>query len=127
MKTARCNRCEAPIIWARWESKNKWVSVDPETCRSDDRTTENDFGHTSPVFETWHRFHRCAEKNTQPNHSEQVAAAYAALHLMESAPPEVVRAAYRALAAMHHPDKGGDTRIMQNLNLAFELAMAVRS
>ncbi len=44
---------------------------------------------------------------------------YATLHLLPSAPPEVVKAAYRALSMIHHPDKGGDTRAMQKVNEAY--------
>ncbi len=47
--------------------------------------------------------------------------AYAALHLLPSAPPEVVTAAYRALAKKVHPDAGGHTRKMQKLNEAYAL------
>lgn len=45
---------------------------------------------------------------------------YAALYLMPGAPPEVVRAVYRTLARLHHPDAGGDTRAMQEINAAYE-------
>jgi hypothetical protein len=34
--------------------------------------------------------------------------AYARLHLLPSAPPEVVTAAYHALVRLYHPDVGGD-------------------
>jgi len=34
--------------------------------------------------------------------------AYAVLHLLPTAPPEVVQAAHRALVKLHHPDRGGD-------------------
>jgi DnaJ-domain-containing protein 1 len=44
---------------------------------------------------------------------------YAALHLLPTAPPSVVKAAYRALATAHHPDKGGDVVAMQNINRAY--------
>jgi hypothetical protein len=44
---------------------------------------------------------------------------YAALHLLPTAPPHVVKAAYRALATAHHPDKGGDVVAMQNINRAY--------
>ncbi len=44
---------------------------------------------------------------------------YVTLHLLPSAPPEVVKAAYRALAMKHHPDKGGDTATMQTINDAY--------
>ncbi len=46
--------------------------------------------------------------------------AHATLHLLPSAPPEVVRAAYKALAMKHHPDKGGSTELMQAINQAYE-------
>jgi DnaJ-domain-containing protein 1 len=45
--------------------------------------------------------------------------AHAVLHLLPSAPPEVVRAAYKALAMKHHPDHGGDTEAMQKINEAY--------
>ena len=45
---------------------------------------------------------------------------FTALYLLPSAPPEVVRAAHKALAQMHHPDKGGDLRVMQVVNAAFD-------
>ena len=46
--------------------------------------------------------------------------AWGALYLMPGAPPEVVKAAYRALAQLYHPDKGGDTARMQEINAAME-------
>jgi DnaJ-domain-containing protein 1 len=45
--------------------------------------------------------------------------AFATLHLLPSAPPEVVRASYKALAMKHHPDHGGDTEAMQKINEAY--------
>lgn len=47
--------------------------------------------------------------------------AYRALHLLPTAPPELVKVAYRTLATLHHPDKGGDTATMQAINAAYEL------
>jgi hypothetical protein len=44
---------------------------------------------------------------------------YQTLHLLPSAPPEVVKAAYRALAVLNHPDKGGETEVMQRINDAY--------
>jgi hypothetical protein len=40
---------------------------------------------------------------------------FAVLHLLPSAPPEVVDAAFRALAKKFHPDKGGDPAVMRQL------------
>lgn len=45
---------------------------------------------------------------------------YAKLYVLPTAPPEVVRAAYRALTKTAHPDLGGDIVAMQELNAAFE-------
>ena len=49
---------------------------------------------------------------------------YRTLHLLPSAPPEVIRAAYKALAMKHHPDHGGDTAAMQKINAAFKVLAA---
>lgn len=47
-----------------------------------------------------------------------LTSAYTTLHLLPSAPPELVTAAYRALAQLHHPDRGGDTGAMTQINQA---------
>jgi hypothetical protein len=47
-----------------------------------------------------------------------LTSAYHALHLLPTAPPELVTAAYRALAQLHHPDRGGDAAAMVQLNQA---------
>jgi hypothetical protein len=44
---------------------------------------------------------------------------YQTLHLLPSAPAELVKAAYRVMAALHHPDHGGDTDAMQRINDAY--------
>jgi|SRR5690606_19382502 len=43
---------------------------------------------------------------------------YAALHLLPTAPPELVEAAYKTLARIHHPDRGGSTETMTQINEA---------
>jgi hypothetical protein len=43
---------------------------------------------------------------------------YTILHLLPSAPPELVETAYKCLSRMHHPDRGGTTEKMQELNSA---------
>lgn len=53
---------------------------------------------------------------------DKVRLAFAVIHLLPDAPPEVVKAAYRACAALHHPDRGGDTGLMKQINLGYELA-----
>lgn len=44
---------------------------------------------------------------------------YRALHLLPTAPPELVKSAYRTLSKLNHPDHGGDTVAMQQLNGAY--------
>ncbi len=44
---------------------------------------------------------------------------YRLLHVQPDAAPEVVKAAYRALIALHHPDKGGDHATASLINDAY--------
>ena len=44
---------------------------------------------------------------------------FAALFVTPSAPFEVIEAAYKALARLYHPDNGGDTAKMQEVNAAY--------
>jgi DnaJ-domain-containing protein 1 len=54
----------------------------------------------------------------------QIDDAHAELHLLSSAPPELIEAAYRVLAKQHHPDAGGGTVTMQRLNTAYAVLKA---
>jgi hypothetical protein len=42
------------------------------------------------------------------------------LHLLPTAPPELIDAAFRCLAKIHHPDRGGDSAVMRQLTEAHE-------
>lgn len=46
--------------------------------------------------------------------------AFLTLYVTGNAPKEVIKAAYRALAQMHHPDSGGDTETMARINAAYQ-------
>uniref|UniRef100_A0A6M3IPW1 Putative chaperone n=1 Tax=viral metagenome TaxID=1070528 RepID=A0A6M3IPW1_9ZZZZ len=46
--------------------------------------------------------------------------AWTMLYLVENAPLELVRTAYKTLAMMYHPDKGGDQEVMKRINLAYK-------
>jgi len=61
-----------------------------------------------------------ARKRAHKPHKPAKVDPFATLHLLPSAPPEVIRAAYRALAIKHHPDLGGDVRAMQTINAAYK-------
>ncbi len=45
---------------------------------------------------------------------------FATLYLLPGAPAEIIRAVYRELARLHHPDKGGQTAKMQAINAAYQ-------
>src|SRR5262249_22763061 len=47
--------------------------------------------------------------------------AFVTLHLLPTAPPELVKAAHRELVKLHHPDRGGDLETMQKVNAAYDL------
>jgi hypothetical protein len=56
-------------------------------------------------------------------HAPAKADPFATLHLLPSAPPALIRAAYRELAKLSHPDAGGSHEAMLKLNKAYrELA-----
>ena len=57
----------------------------------------------------------------QHTSTSTIEAAFATLHLLPTAPPELVQAAHRALTKLHHPDVGGDTQLMTRINLAMQL------
>jgi len=56
-----------------------------------------------------------ADRGRQPSDDP-----WGTLHLLPSAPPELVSAAHKCLAKLTHPDVGGDTGTMQALNAAVE-------
>lgn len=64
--------------------------------------------------------------NTTTAQSSGASDPYRVLHLQSDAPLEVVRAAYRALAVLHHPDRGGDEEVMKQLNIAHDLILRQR-
>jgi hypothetical protein len=48
---------------------------------------------------------------------------YTVLHVNRNVPHEVIEAAYRALAKLHHPDVGGSGAAMQRLNWARDMLL----
>lgn len=76
----------------------------------------------SIVFEKRQHERRQREKPKPPTPQPQSAASpYTMLFVLPSAPPEVIDAAYRALAKLYHPDRaGGSTQKMKELNVAYD-------
>jgi hypothetical protein len=52
---------------------------------------------------------------------QSIASPFQTLYLLPNAPPEVVKAAYKALSRIHHPDARGNHEKMIEINLAFEI------
>lgn len=113
---ALCNRCADPIFFA-WDRKTeRWSPCELTSIRDGD--TEYGSGlHREPH----HRRHRCGLRQVRAD-----VGPHATLYLLPSAPLEVVRAAHRALAALHHPDVGGNEERMVEINLAYDEIMGNR-
>ncbi len=59
----------------------------------------------------------------QPNQPppQSIASPFQTLYLLPNAPPEVVKASYKALAKIYHPDARGNSEKMIAINRAFEI------
>jgi hypothetical protein len=53
--------------------------------------------------------------------SQSIASPFQTLYLLPNAPPEVVKASYKALAKIYHPDLRGSNEKMIQINRAFEI------
>lgn len=69
-----------------------------------------------PDADVPHRARPHAAPKAKPPGSDH----YAVLHLQPTAPPELISVVYRALAKLHHPDKGGDPAAMRRLTEAHD-------
>ena len=95
----------------RWHAEHKfwWISAAYRSTLSQWQSRWFEHSPPSPSPSPW----------TWAPPPSGVHGAYAALHLLPTAPPVLVRAAYRTLATLHHPDRGGDTATMVALNAAY--------
>lgn len=107
---AFCNRCDAPIFFAWDQYEKRWCPSELESIRDGD--TEYQGGL---LRERHHRRHRCGLREARHDQGP-----HAKLYLLPTAPLEVVRAAHRALASLHHPDVGGDPERMIEINAAYD-------
>ena len=146
MNMGRCKQCATPIVWARTR-RETWMPLDPETVDEHDLDWVSYEGRDIPLFDAGlgHEPHfascsaadrsgagskngaRNGERSGARRDADAFLSArgssaeyYRALQVMEGAHQNVVRAAYRALAALHHPDAGGNTADMQRINVAYE-------
>ena len=98
----------------------KW-SVDEGAANSLFRWLDHLRAYLSGVQVEWqYPEEESREWRPPPRPKAQAEDPYATLHLLPTAPVEVVRAAFRALAGLHHPDRGGDGEHMRRVNAAYE-------
>jgi hypothetical protein len=71
------------------------------------------------VYEIETEYHD--EQPSRPPPPQSIASPFQTLYLLPNAPPEVVKAAYKALAKIHHPDARGSSERMVEINRAFEV------
>lgn len=67
------------------------------------------------LLEYAHRNHDNNEENTNYD--------FSTLYLLDDAPLGVVKAAYKALVMIHHPDRGGNTDIFMQIDEAYKRIM----
>jgi hypothetical protein len=61
------------------------------------------------------------EQPSRPPPPQSIASPFQTLYLLPNAPPELVKAAYKTLAKIYHPDVQGDSEKMIEINRAFEV------
>jgi len=108
-----CLKDEIPRGYRKWvpESKVWQISGDYWGIAAGILTS---FGYTLRDADT-----RRWQQETKA-HTNDDTDALRILHLTEGAPPELIVAAYRVLAKIHHPDRGGGNDDMVRINLAYE-------
>lgn len=59
------------------------------------------------------------EKNIPTEQPARSTDSYAVLHLLPTAPTELIAGAYKILSKLNHPDLGGNATTMQQINIAY--------
>lgn len=101
-------------LWAEQAvelARRYWPNLIDNRARQEQERRDNDAG-----------FRRQQERaRGQWNASVNVSPSsdHAALCVTSDAPPEVIKAAYKALAILYHPDTGGSVTKMQSVNDAY--------
>jgi len=125
---ADCKKCGARIGFVLNEDTGKWHPVEYDSIDYDnDEKNEKE----QIIFDvSVHESHRCfraksgyRDRSTPPQPPPKQAkpkSHYETLCVISTAPKEVIQAAYRALAKIHHPDAGGNLKKMQEINAAWE-------
>lgn len=113
---ANCRDCKAEIFFA-WDRRvDRWVPVDLVCIRGDEQEHQR-----GVLRESHHMRHRCGFTSAPPYDGPQP---HRILFIAVDAPIEIVKAAYRELAKVYHPDVGGSEEAMRELNEAYEACLA---
>jgi hypothetical protein len=130
---------EVPFLYRSWDAEEKLWYVDnawfKDACRYLDAAVARVAGSSQGagrerktnqkrVYEEQRREQRQDTWNRPTANSDPIAAAFRTLYLLPEAPLPVVKAVYRALALLRHPDTDGSHEQMRDLNLAYEKAAA---
>jgi len=133
---------QVPSNFRKWDGGDKvwYVDIDwfKDACRFLDSAVNNDLGtkghhgrertqkdqqqkRRDPSQE-WDDWKRNPFKGT----GAKTKTCWEQLHLTEDAPLDLVKAAYRILSKIHHPDVGGDHKRMVEVNLAYKQAITIK-
>lgn len=96
--------------------------------RERERERERERARAREQFRDWSsRMFGSYERQTFSNTAREdpTAACFAKLYLLPSAPPKLVTAAWRALSLLYHPDVGGSTEQMKEINVAYDQALKI--
>lgn len=142
-----CKHCQEPIVFGWDRQTDRWLPLDPESILgSEERAGSGvvlEVHHRRHTCDFKRRFRRVGPPPTasrpppptppaprvvasgkfhwKPSEPGVLWDPHAVLFLIPGAPIEVIRAAHRALASLHHPDRGGDVNKMVEINLAYDV------
>ena len=105
-------KLDIPSDCRSWDPQRKLWTVAPSWRPTAERILRSVFGEVD-VVEEWRTY-------APPPPPRFADSPYAALHLRETAPPELVTVAYKCMARLVHPDHGGSTQAMQEINTAYD-------
>jgi hypothetical protein len=108
-----------PAHYRTYSMESKTWTIKSRRCLKDWLNEVRSWG-VSVEWATTGRQEYSQPRQTWPDLRE---AAYTTLHLLPSAPIELVAAAKKTLAQLHHPDRGGDLRAMQEINNAADVIL----
>lgn len=77
-------------------------------------------------YDEWTSNSRKQQQYRPPPRQPQAVAWWEVLQVTAQADTTTIKRAYRKLASINHPDKGGDTKKMQSINAAYDAAMKGR-